>query len=310
MGHGPAAPWSGRVVATAPERRGASPTSSLPCVGGPRDPPSSRDALARTLLLAPAMSDLRRSVPSLGLAPVLLLTGALAGAATSGCSESHTTGAGDAGGTGDAPRIGPTCGGEPPFRCVSASGTPHVCGDAFASPGCLDGGVWQCPLGLTPEPIVDCWCYGPAPSASCACISSGWWCEGIDAGVPAGCPPDPWSAEGSPCAPEGESCGRCLDSCGFCNLLVCTGGIWTHLEAFPPPPPCTSFPCGPELRCAAETEYCVRAVSDVGGEPDAYACQRLPDGCPSGDDCDCVGAGWSSCERGTEGGLTVTYPGG
>lgn len=248
------------------------------------------------------MTALRRTVPL----SLLALSGV---ALAAGCSESHTMASDDAGRSVDAPST-PGCG-DPPFVCVTGSATPHVCSDGVAMPGCLEGGVWQCPLGMTPEPIVDCWCYGSAPSPSCVCLEGpGWWCEGPpDAGVP-GCPADPSSAEGTPCSPEGTSCGRCLDSCGFCNIPQCRGGLWTRLEAFPPPPPCTSFDCGPELRCAAETEYCERQVSDVVGEPDGYACRRLPDGCPSGNDCDCISVGWTTCERGPDGGLDVVYPGG
>lgn len=245
------------------------------------------------------MSLLRRFVP------LLLASTAL----VSACSQAHTSG--DDAGT-DAPPThdgSTTACGAVPFDCVTSTGMAHACSDATARPGCLEGGTWQCPLGMTPEPIVDCWCYGRAPGASCSCTPSGWSCPMTDAGTP-GCPADPSSAEGTPCAPDGLSCGRCTDSCGFCNILTCSAGIWTRLEAPPPPPPCTSFDCGPELRCAVEREYCQHTVSDVGGEPDGYSCRTLPDGCPSTDDCDCITAGWSTCERGPEGGLEVVYPGG
>lgn len=269
------------------------------------------------------MTRLRRIVPLAGTsfarATLALLSLALLVPLGAGCSESHTPAGADGavvtdGGVTDGGAVG--CG-DPPFVCVIGSGSSHACSDGVAMPGCLEGGTWQCPIGMTPEPIIDCWCYGAPPMPECVCLeTTGWWCEGpADAGVgtdagPGECPADPSSAEGMPCAPEGLSCGRCLDSCGWCNILSCNGGTWRRLEAFPPPPPCTSFDCGPELRCAAETEYCQRGISDIGGVPDDYACRPLPIGCPSPDACDCIGVGWSSCERGADGGLVVTYPGG
>ena len=50
----------------------------------------------------------------------------------------------------------------------------------------------------------------------------------------AACPQNPSSVkDGDACSPEGLSCGMCTDPCQFCNLLKCTGGKWSHLEAFP-----------------------------------------------------------------------------
>jgi len=221
---------------------------------------------------------------------------------SAGCAESHGAGDVDSG-----PRI-ESCGeldGAAPFVCVQAF--DHVCGDGVMAPGCVGDG-WQCPIGWTPEPYAACWCRGAAP-IGCECREGGWICE-IDAGHRAdaatGCPADPSSAEGTPCASEGLSCGRCTDSCGWCNILVCNGGLWNRLEAFPPPEPCTSFDCGPELRCQAETQYCEHVLSDVGGVPDGFACRPLPAGCTS---CDCT-ASPAACEQGPEGGMTITSGGG
>lgn len=221
-----------------------------------------------------------------------------------GCAESHGTG----GGTDSGPRSRSCTGdaGWAPFSCLPRS-PDHTCGDVFYPAQCVDG-EWQCPGSMVPESEVDCWCYG-APPPGCACAPGGWQCA-LDAGLIAdagtGCPADPSSAEGTPCAPDGTSCGRCTDSCGWCNLLSCQGGIWTRLEAFPPPEPCTSFDCGPELRCQAETQYCEHVLSDVAGWPDDYGCRPLPEGCTS---CDCTPIP-SACEQGSEGGLTITYGGG
>ena len=65
--------------------------------------------------------------------------------------------------------------------------------------------------------------------------------DGGDAGVEAstGCPgSDKLStAVGTSCAQEGQSCGgeSCTDPCSFCNIIRCTSGVWTQMEAFPDP---------------------------------------------------------------------------
>jgi hypothetical protein len=120
-----------------------------------------------------------------------------------------------------------------------------------------------------------------------------------------GCPTDHSAALGTSCADEGRFCGRCIDPCGFCNILQCSGGTWTRLEAHPPPPPCVSFECGPDRRCDAVTQYCERVNSDVGGEPTTYACEPYPDGCSS---CDCLPG--DRCEGDAATGITITYLGG
>ncbi|AKF09409.1 hypothetical protein [Sandaracinus amylolyticus] len=227
-----------------------------------------------------------------------------------GCSASHDRGPVDPpdvdGGRRDgghdlgcARDVGPIA---PPFWCVQADG--HVCGDVQRVPDCV-GTEWQCPATWRRSDEVECWCSGRPPSTSCTCTPTGWSCA-LDAGVSGECPSEPGAAEGTPCAEEGRSCGRCTDSCGFCNILRCESGQWMRLEAHPRPPPCTPFECGPELRCAVEFEYCERVRSDVGGFPDDYACRALPASCSS---CDCLPES-GTCERGSEGGLTVTFPGG
>ena len=119
------------------------------------------------------------------------------------------------------------------------------------------------------------------------------------------CPPDHSAALGTPCSEEGRFCGRCIDPCGFCNLLQCSGGTWTRLEAHPPPPPCVSFECGPDRRCDAVTQYCQRTTSDVAGVPTSYTCEPYPDGCAS---CGCLPG--DQCEGDAASGITITYLGG
>ena len=243
---------------------------------------------------------MRHTVPSL---LALALGASLLGA----CADSHQGGgdggvdAGTIGFDGGFPRcdrdVGPV---GPPFRCVHGSGP--TCGDVYAEPLCVEGG-WQCPVGTTPEPLSGCRCYGPPPPG-CECGEAGWRCDVADGG--AACPAELGSAEGTPCGEEGRSCGRCTDSCGFCNILRCESGRWIRLEAHPRPPPCTPFECGPELRCAAELEYCERVVSDLAGIPDDYRCRSLPPDCHA---CSCMPSP-DLCAEGEGGELTVTYPGG
>lgn len=240
-----------------------------------------------------------------------LVPPALALALLVGCADSHEgdepgldAGASDARAIDAGERcdrdVGPI---GPPFACVQ--GTGPICSDALELPSCV-GGAWTCPAGYVPREESSCRCFGATPSG-CTCGPDGWSCEAIDAGVSGGCPADLAGAEGTPCAAEGTSCGRCTDSCGFCNILRCESGTWIRLEAHPRPPPCTPFECGPELRCAAELEYCARAVSDVAGIPDDFRCQPLPPDCS---ECACLSSTGGICEQSPEGGLTVTFPGG
>jgi hypothetical protein len=120
------------------------------------------------------------------------------------------------------------------------------------------------------------------------------------------CPSDFVAAIGMPCAISGATCGGPCDPCGFCNLLMCESGVWTRLEAPPPPGPCRSFACGPDLRCNMESQYCERGISDIGGIPDDYQCRSLDPGCAS---CACTPEP-SACVQDSEGGMTITYGGG
>lgn len=232
------------------------------------------------------------------------VVGCLVVASTVGCSESHgPRDVLDDGGPTDADlrSDGSGCGGGPPFSgCVYESG--HVCGDAFSAPSCSSG-VWVCPAGSRFDAV--CWCYGNEPHApECTCGPTGWECP------PAECPADPSAAEGTPCAMEGQSCGACTDPCGWCNILTCTGHVWTRLEAPPPPPgTCESFACGPDLLCVRHDQYCDHVLSDVGGEPDSYRCAAFPSGCSAGD-CTCFLGSGPSCTDDGDGAVELTSGGG
>lgn len=77
------------------------------------------------------------------------------------------------------------------------------------------------------------------------------------------------------------------------------------------PVPGGSFACG-YTQCNLFNQYCVREVSDIGGEPDVFRCQALP-GCPSQfPTCGCLASepcGAFCTGQGTTG-LTLTCPGG
>lgn len=75
-----------------------------------------------------------------------------------------------------------------------------------------------------------------------------------------------------------------------------------------------SFACGFRF-CDLATEYCQRATSDIGGEPDAFSCRPIPGSCSVNPSCAClVTAGEPCadlfCEGDAAGGLQVTCPGG
>lgn len=199
----------------------------------------------------------------------------------------------------------------PPFSCAERI-VGNVCaGGREVIPRCQEG-AWICPE----ETILisECWCFGVR--FGCECTPTGWVCPELDAGVPfdadipfdgpAMCPTDFAAAEGTPCGFEGASCGGACDPCGLCNVLVCRSGVWTRLEAHPPPGPCRSFACGPELRCNVEAEYCEHILSDVGGVPDQYLCRAVLPGCTS---CECT-PDPVACVQDAAGGRTLTSGGG
>jgi hypothetical protein len=85
-----------------------------------------------------------------------------------------------------------------------------------------------------------------------------------------------------------------------------------RMEVFPAP----CFDCGSDgLRCASDAEYCERAASDVGGIPDAYACEPTPAECRAEGaipDCDCLAEriAFDDCIETGPGELTVVHFGG
>lgn len=71
------------------------------------------------------------------------------------------------------------------------------------------------------------------------------------------------------------------------------------------------FACGAGF-CVADTQYCQRTTSDIGGWPDSYGCRDLPAACSTGPvSCDCLAGEvcGSMCAE-ADGGFTLTCPGG
>ena len=66
-----------------------------------------------------------------------------------------------------------------------------------------------------------------------------------------------------------------------------------------------AFSCGPELTCSAPSEFCDVLIPGVKGAETSYDCLETPDSCSDAYTCGCIG-GAGDCEKGPEGGLTVT----
>jgi len=119
-------------------------------------------------------------------------------------------------------------------------------------------------------------------------------------------------SEDEPCTPEGSFCETECDPCSFCNVLTCTEGVWTRVEAFPPPPE-ACFDCAPGgLRCLRGSAYCSVQISDVGGVPDSYSCRDVPMDC-SPVTCGCFESdefAIATCADEGMNAVTLTYPGG
>lgn len=117
------------------------------------------------------------------------------------------------------------------------------------------------------------------------------------------------AAEDGVCSAEGAFCGGpCTDVCSFCNILSCSGGRWRRLEVFPAP----CFECG-DKRCQQNEQLCRVAHSDVGGEPDVYACEPTPAACREDPSCECIadnGVASDRCTESDEGQITVEWFGG
>lgn len=190
--------------------------------------------------------------------------------------------------------------------CDLATGatTGVVCGPPSCQAHCPDGttpdgappnGV--CPVGVGADCRADADCI-----ATAYCDFPDDRCGGGEGGTcvarPAACDKslEPTCTCGgatadNPC--EGAKAGSDVNATGGCAA------------------PAGTFACGAHF-CAHGTQYCHRDVSDVAGQPDAYACTPLPDACGATPTCACLAAApcGGSCEASADGDLQVTCPGG
>ncbi|MCU0687619.1 MAG: hypothetical protein MUF34_36140 [Polyangiaceae bacterium] len=122
---------------------------------------------------------------------------------------------------------------------------------------------------------------------------------GVCKARPQGCPEnyDPVCACGGTVA--GNACGAFAGG----NDLAIDGGCT---------PPEGMIACGAKF-CQADSQYCQRTTSDVGGFPDSYTCLDLPDACGGVGTCACLaGEPCIDANLCTEvnGGATIICPGG
>lgn len=73
-----------------------------------------------------------------------------------------------------------------------------------------------------------------------------------------------------------------------------------------------TFACGPDIRCAIESEYCEIFYPGAKGAPIQYSCPALPDECMETPTCECLALALgspdsSSCQQGADGSLTWSF---
>ena len=186
----------------------------------------------------------------------------------------------------------------------------------IAGPGCGDDGGQGTDAPAADAPRADASPTDAPPGGICggnsgATCSAAQYCDfaqngcgaadetGICTDRPTGCPDPVFEATcgcdgtiyGQPC--DAYLAGTDLNRYGTC------------------PVPAEDFACG-WLQCNRETEYCQHSISDIGGEPDGYACMAIPP-CPSQfPNCACLvdEPCGTSCTGDFASGLTLTCAGG
>lgn len=121
------------------------------------------------------------------------------------------------------------------------------------------------------------------------------------------------------CKPRPTSCPDTLVAVPTCG---CDGTVYSQdCEAYMAgadlnalgscPVPEGLFACG-YTQCSIATQYCARQVSDIGDEPDSYACLPLPWCSSEHPTCACLASEPCGAQCSGEGvtGLTLTCPGG
>ena len=210
-------------------------------------------------------------------------------------------GAGGNGGAGGAGGTGGTGGCQAIAPCCDSQGNS-------VDPICPGGGPPQCPPGTTVPPTGIC--EKPSscsPTNPCAATE---YCDYPDdlcgAGSPGTCEPRPRGCDllyAPVCGCDGKEHGNDCSARSSGSDVSASGGCAS---------PQGTFACGAAF-CMLGSQYCLRAVSDVGGIPDSYECKPLPASCGKTPTCTCLEAepcgDW--CETGaTLGEIMLTCPGG
>lgn len=208
-----------------------------------------------------------------------------------GASSGGTSGSGGSGGNGGCTSL---------VSCCDSSGNPvdYLCQNGM--PVCPVGSSFPSSGTCTPNPSV---CK---PNAPC---SQSEYCDYPDNLCGEG-------AEGT-CKPKPTGCDFNYAPVCTCDGTVapndCAGytagnDIAANAKCAPPD---NTFACG-NVFCETGFQYCQRAVSDVGGEPDSYSCKPVPESCGKTPTCACLASEpcgqW--CEVAALAELTLTCPGG
>lgn len=169
-------------------------------------------------------------------------------------------------------------------RFCQCEGDPIECPDGCGGTSagvCVDG-TWVC---LEPGPAE---CpedeAGGGNAGSGGTTASGGASSGGAAGTSAGgttsSNPCDTAVIDRACDSEGMRCGDCASPCEFCNILVCSQGVWGRLEAAPAP----CFECGMALRCQQYQWLCRIESGAVYDEE----CVQLPPTCMEDMSCGCL----------------------
>lgn len=210
--------------------------------------------------------------------------------AMSGCGDDDGSGTDGGGGGGDG---GPgTDGGPDVDGGPGTDGGPDVDGGG----GDTDGGPGGAACVNDLDPACNATEYCDFPDNLCG------------TGMPGVCRPRPTTCDPS----ETPSCG-CGNPMGLVWPNECSaymGGKDIN-NAGTCTPPAETYNCGSRV-CRTGMEYCVRSVSDVGGEPDTYDCVTLPGACTGMTDCACFPAATPCVDMCAyaDGHFTITCPGG
>jgi hypothetical protein len=184
--------------------------------------------------------------------------------------------------------------------CCDGSGNPvdYLC----------QNGQPVCPPGAAFPPSGTCSTNSGTCSPSVPC-SANEYCDYPDdlcgTGAPGACKPKPRGCEllyAPVCTCDGSIASNA------CAGYTAGNDIDTQNQCAPPE---GMFACGNGF-CNVGLEYCQHGVSDVGGEPDTYACMPVPPSCGKTPTCSCLAdepcGQWCNAPELAQ--LTLTCPGG